>query len=348
MSGNIKNYFSHILLKQRGKSRKISRAEAHKRAGKGGALYDQISSENSYKKMKSVANGFGDFCREKHVRKPADITPEFAESYVRERYQNGLSTKTLQADCHAINHLMVGGGFWSENQRISCSKMGDIPRNRNSQFYGRYKRETADEWRSNHEREYARYRAEIDTMRAFGFRRKEIIGDRTRENTQFGTNSLFERGNHLYAVVQGKGGRWRETRCRSDLEPEMRRLYGDYVRPASEIPKSTIDYDRMEHHNRPFYDHLSHSVPSHIWRTDYAEHMSDELARDPACSKGTVTLRVHTHVDGVQTRVTRDIPASRPLKIGSHSGTYGSMKRLSEYMGHNRLDVLHSYLGAGN
>lgn len=354
MPKNLKNRFRTELIRQRRNAKKFGGRDKLKKLHEGKYTdYSHIYSDRSYMAHLGRARKFADFCKEKGVRDFDQITPEFAKSYLIFERDRGLSASTIGSDALALNHIMVGGGYWKNSQRLVKSKITGMPRRSTKIYQQREKSLNSTEWRERYPNYYAKYQRQIDTIRAFGLRRRELVGGSSYHGKDgLGKNSLYwSKSGRIMAVTLGKGGKFRQIECRLDLQPKMQKLYGEYIRPTNEMPRNKAEYMRIMKTNKPFYGGYSHSIPSHIFRADYAQFKLRELA-----SKSFSGSRVYSYSKRIKSpqsgkyhyvRTTKTHDLSKQYQIGIYKAPYGAFYKLSEYMGHNRLDVLQSYLGEG-
>ncbi|MDM8277226.1 hypothetical protein QUW33_07300 [Lactobacillus gallinarum] len=359
MPKNLRHIFRSELIKQRKSGLRVARDAIKKSKNGKYADYRHIYSDNSYRKHWGRAQKFADFCRKNDVKKLEQITPEFAQKYlIYERDQNvngyqGYSASTIGSDALMINHLMIGSGHWENGQRIQKSKLPDMPKRSTLLAKQRQKPVSSREWINSHPHTYAQYKNQIDTIRAFGLRRRELTGGSSQNGRDgLGDRSIYQtKDGRLFAIVQGKGGKIRWTECRRDLQNEMKQIYGKQIRPFSERPKSIFDYRHNLKINQPFYRSFDHNVPTHIHRAAYAQHMINQLNQQ---TYNGFRSQIIYYRDGIKpnghvrySKGIKQINLHDEYKIGIYKAQYGAFYALTQYMGHNRLDVLQSYLGIG-
>ena len=359
MPKNLRHTFRTILIEQRKAGLKTSRHQIKKAHNRKTADYHHIFSDNSYRKHWARAQRFADFCKKNNVKKLKEITPDFAKKYLiyeRDQHVNGYegySASTIGADALVINHIMIGTGEWKTEQRLQKSKLPDMPKRSTLLSKQRLKPLSSKEWISANPKLYTKYKDQIDTIRAFGLRRREITGGTSYNGRDgLGDKSLYKtKDGHLFAVVLGKGGKVRWTECRWDLQAEMEKIYGSKIRPMADGPKTLEDFKHNLQINIPFYKPFSHSVPTHIHRAAYAQNMIQQLNQQTYTGYRD---KIIYYRDGLKangkprySRGTKQINLHDNYKIGTYVAQYGAFYKLSQYMGHNRLDVLQSYLGIG-
>lgn len=288
-----------------------------------------------------------------------DITPNFAQKYLlyeRDQHVNGYQgypASTIGSDALMINHIMIGSGHWKTNQKLQKSKLPGMPKRSTLLAKQRQKPMNSREWINTHPHTYAQYKNQIDTIRAFGLRRRELTGGTSQNGRDgLGDRSIYQtKDGRLFAIVQGKGGKIRWTECRQDLQKEMKQIYHGKVRPISERPKSKAEFRHNLKNNQPFYRSFDHNVPTHIHRANYAQHMIKQLNQHQfnGTRQKTIYYRNGLKANG-KTRYSKKektINLHQNYRIGAYQAQYGAYYQLSKYMGHNRLDVLQSYLGEG-
>lgn len=359
MSKNLRHIFRSELIKQRKTGLRVSRVEIKKAKNGKYTDYRHIYSDNSYKKHWSRAQRFADYCKSHDVKKMDQITPKFAKEYlIFERDQSingysGYSASTIGADALMINHIMIGSGHWINSQRIEKSKLPNMPQRSTILVNQRQKPLSSKEWIATNPKLYEKYKQQIDTIRAFGLRRREITGGTSYNGRDgLGDRSLYKtKDGRLLAVVLGKGGKVRWTECRHDLQKEMEQIYGSKIHPIDEKPKNLREFRHNLKINKPFYKPFSHNVPTHIHRDAYAQAMIKQLNQQTYTGFRDKTIYYR---DGFKkngkprySKGTKQINLRDNYKIGTYTAQYGAFYKLSQYMGHNRLDVLQSYLGIG-
>ena len=182
MPKNLRHIFRSILIRQRKTALRTSRQQIKAAHNGKVADYRHIYSDNSYRKHWSRAQKFADFCKENDVKRLEEITPDFAKKYlIYERDQhingyNGYSASTIGADALMLNHIMIGTGHWKAKQRLQKSKLPNMPKRSTLLSKQRLKPLSSREWISANPRLYMKYKDQIDTIRAFGLRRREITG----------------------------------------------------------------------------------------------------------------------------------------------------------------------------
>ena len=193
---------------------------------------------------------------------------------------------TIKTVAEIVNHLIIS---YEKNEPVNLTKLKtqisrkyklpNMPKRSTLLSKQRLKPLSSKEWISANPKLYTKYKDQIDTIRAFGLRRREITGGTSYNGRDgLGDKSLYKtKDGHLFAVVLGKGGKVRWTECRWDLQAEMEKIYGSKIRPMADGPKTLEDFKHNLQINIPFYKPFSHSVPTHIHRAAYAQNMIQQL-----------------------------------------------------------------------
>lgn len=358
MPKNLRHIFRTTLIKQRKSGLRVARNEIKRSKNGKYTDYRHIYSDNSYRKHWSRAQKFAEYCQTQGIKSMNEITPKFAENYLIFKKNKsvhgytGYSASTLASDALCINHIMIGAGIWKENQRIEKSKIPDMPHRSQLLVNQRQKDLSATEWIERHPDTYSTYKDQIVTLRAFGLRRRELLGGSSRNGRDgLGDRSLYNRNGHIWAITTGKGGKIRWIPCRSDMTEQIKEIYGNAIRPWSHRPKSVEQFRHNLKTNKVFYQPYNHNVPAHIFRAEYAQNILRELNTKKYFGTRKVPYyrrsRINTQGKTIYIKAFRKIDLNKEYKIGAYSACYGAFFQLAIYMGHNRLDVLRSYLGEG-
>lgn len=351
MTKNIRQLFRQELIKQQKKG-SVNNRHSYKLKTGHKADYTRIYSHRSYEIHWKRAQTFAIWLKEQTlIRSMDEITRDVTIQYLIYQRDKGLSASTLNADALMINHLMIGSQYWKPEERIIKSKISGMPKR--SYLERRNKLLTSDEWRRFYPDRYQRYRDEIDTIRAFGLRRREMFSVHSQAKSEgFGPQSVYrDESGRLLALVRGKGGKIRLAPVRDALCNRMEELYGCYAYPVTEELLKKEVYHRHMRANKPFYVDMPHSIPAHIFRAEYAQERLKEL--DKVAYSGTRTVKTYVRnghkPDGRWHWVasTKEINLSDNWQVGAYKAQYGAFFELSKELGHNRLDVLHHYLGVG-
>lgn len=196
----------------------------------------------------------------------------------------------------------------------------------------------------------------IDTDRAFGLRSREMFG--TRGRGEYGlTDRSFVIHNGLIGVeTVGKGGKYRVAWARMDMNDEMIDRYGDMARTfRSDLSRNqrAKGFNAITRDGHPIFHRGHDFIPTHINRAECAQQLLSEridvwqqrykdmaqqghTARHSGEFKGYSRLTGHKlnelHGEGYITT------------IANFSGPIEAFQEVSQQLGHNRLDVLLTYL----
>lgn len=303
--GSLKNQFHQILKGQLDFGKGRSRHSDKQKHG-GHALIDRIYSDNSYRKHMSHAMQFHDYLKANDVNKIHEIEQSDIEEYLEFRKNEGLSHRTLAADVTAINHLLRGNNS-REHDTYRLSQLG-IEGNK-ERINNRLDR--ADNSIPS------KYDAQIDFIKATGLRREEM------ENV--GTKSIYRVDNNLYVVTKGKGGRIRYAQVNECAKANFEARYGAYIidrQHVSQLPATKQEIQNIwRKQDKIFDDKVPKKYPLHIYRVEYAQTRFHELQQNG-------NYRQHGEI----------------VEINGFRADKGVFIDLTKNLGHNRIDVLKSYL----
>lgn len=303
--GSLKSQFVQTLKGQYDFGEGRSR-HADKQEFGGHALIDRIYSYSSYKKHLSHAMQFHDYLKANDVNKIHQIEQSDIEEYMEFRKNEGLSHRTLAADLTAINHLLKGNNI----------KGHDSYRLTEMDIEGNKERINNRLDRANNSIP-ARYDAQINFIKATGLRRQEL------ENV--GTKSIYRVDNNLYVVTKGKGGRIRYAEVNECAKADFEAKYGEHIidrQHVSQLPATKQAIQNIwRKQDKVFEDKVPKKYPLHIYRVEYAQTRFDEL-------QASGNYRSH----------------GQDIEINGFKADTGVFIDLTKNLGHNRIDVLKSYL----
>lgn len=325
----------HKTYKQR------SRNEFKKHHGNH-ADYWHVYTYTSYRQHLSAMKQFSKWCvNEKGIWKIAGINHHLVGEYCNAMRQQGYSAWTIKARITAINHVMIGSNHWTSEEAFSATAWNKA----HHDYYGtgltqihrkvqaeiiNNREETAQQWRKSHVRVYAANQQVIDTARAFGLRRGELIHTIKDKPAVIKQSFFKDNDGKLYAFVPyGKGGRPRFAQCRQDMQAEMEQYYQPLkINSVSHDMKTIYEFrdNWLAYHQRELrqqqylFTKYDHRVSFHRQRQEYAQvRLAEEQQISPL---------VH---DYQQT-------------IGGVTAYHSQFARVSQDLGHNRVDVLANYL----
>ena len=181
----------------------------------------------------------------------------------------------------------------------------------------------------------------IDTVQAFGLRRREV-----RElNSQ---SFLIDDKGKMYVQTVGKGNKYRIAPvCDSEMNEQMKKRWGNRAIPlqqASEERFRRVLRDEDQRLNLKGAN--GHNFGLHIHRSEYTQRYLQERIKQLDEQRGGVgrSYRGYSHLK-TRGRSLADLDAYR-IKIGTLEGSARAFMEVSRALGHNRLDVLAKYLNS--
>ena len=300
------------------------------------------------------------------------ITPNMVNEVIEyERIHGGIhgdgaSEKTLKGYISAVNHVMIGsnGHFWKPQQKLALS---DIYGRRDTRFGGNnephgkaygtiYKELTASEWRAVNVDTYGKNQVMIDTDRAFGLRSREMFGSRGSGEYGLMDRSFVMNNGRIGVETVGKGGKYRVAWARMDMNNEMIDRYGAMARTfRSDLSREqrakgfnaiTRDGHQIFHRGHDF-------IPTHINRAEYAQQLLSEriavweqhyadMAQQGHTAPHRGEFKGYSRLTGHKLNELRG--EGYTTTIANFSGPIEAFQEVSQQLGHNRLDVLLTYL----
>lgn len=362
-----------ILRKQYYDRSKVAR-EAVKLENGRHAVYNTISSKNSLRQHESQWRQFATYASEKYnVKGLRKLDKGMVASYLNELKAQGVAEKTLKSRVSAINHVMVGSGVWKSNQKVSLTDLrakGAVSHEKGARRV--YKPLTGKEWREANKEAYRANMELVDLSRAFGLRRSEIFGKAgsSYKGLTFRNLGHVEGSKRLFAEVIGKGGKYRVVPVSEAFKGQMWAKYGAQSRtyPKNYFQKPVEERARLlksslKSKERLFQTNKS-NVPLHINRNEYVERMLKERQKHYEKSQGKITpnqkrigysrIRFRELENGRLELFKVDykngqrvITAVKPfdvIKVATFEGYALAAADVMRAVGHNRLDVLQTYL----
>lgn len=298
-----------------------------------------IYADVSYKNHKNNWRQFSKWANENGLKRVGQITQNDVEKYVRECAENGLSKKTIESRIGAINKVMLASERWKNEDRVILSKIEGIAVKKLPTKV--YKDLTAKEWQNRNPKQYENNRELIDTVQAFGLRRREA-----RElNAQ---SFLIDDKGKMYVQTVGKGNKYRIAPvCDSEMNEQMKERWGKQAIPlqqASEERFRRVLRDEEQRLNLKGAN--GHNFGLHIHRSEYTQRYLQERIKQLDEQRGGVerSYRGYSHLKTRGKSLT-DLDAYR-IKIGTLEGSARAFMEVSRALGHNRLDVLAKYLNS--
>lgn len=296
-----------------------------------------IYADVSYKNHENNWRQFSKWATENGLKRVGQITQSDVEKYVRECAENGLSKKTIESRIGAINKVMLVSGRWENENRVILSKIEGITAKKLPTKV--YKDLTAKEWQDRNPKQYENNRELIDTVQAFGLRRREA-----RElNAQ---SFLIDDKGKMYVQTVGKGNKYRIAPvCDSEMNEQMKKRWG-----VQAIPLQQANEERFRRVLRDEDQRLNlkgangHNFGLHIHRSEYAQRYLQERIKQLDGQRGGVerSYKGYSHLK-TRGKSLGDLDAYC-VKIGTFEGSARAFMEVSRALGHNRLDVLAKYL----
>lgn len=336
---SLRAYMKHVLCKQLIKGKILTkRSKGHTYQNQhGNKRYDAIWSYNSLKTLKSSANRVATILMENNINQVKDIDQEAIKMLILKEKEQNLGIGTIGSDLTFINHLMIGSNRWNERDRLDKAKINNwfgynILEKRSTCITNlRYKTLSSDEWIKANYGKYQKYQDEIEFIRATGLRRAEL--------QRF---DIIDNQGNIGVITTGKNGKTRYADVDYQKVNVVLNLFGlnknDLYKVSTIKQLEHLENDFKTQKQNDYYSvHLPSHVPTHIHRAYYAQQMIQELDKND-----------YTGAKPYQYR--KSYPEHDPNEkhtIGAYMASYGAFMKLSNFMGHNRLDVLNHYLGTG-
>ena len=293
-----------------------------------------IYADVSYKNHLSNWKQFAEWAEEKGLKRIGQIQKKHVENYVKELVDSGMSKKTIESRIGAVNKIMLYSGRWDNENRVVLSKIEGVkPRELPTKVY---KDLTAKEWMDRNQRQYINNRDLIDTVQAFGLRRREV-GGLNKESF------LVDEKGKMYVQTVGKGNKYRIAPvCDSEMNEKMKKLWG-----SSAMPLEKADEDKLRRVLRYEDQRLNlkgvngHKMGLHIHRNEYAQRLLRNRIEELKGDK----IREFRGYSHLKTKGQSLEQLDRyEVKIGTFKGSARAFMEVSEALGHNRLDVLAKYV----
>lgn len=363
-----------LLTKQFEQAKGFSRTQFKQENNGRYSNYSKISSEGSFAQHVRQIKDVGEWlAKEKGVRKIGQIEKEYLVEYLNQCQAKGMAEKTLKSRVTAINHVMVGSGVWEAQQAISLRKLrssGAISEQKGPR--GVYKPLTASEWREREPRAYQKHKEVVDFARAFGLRRSEIEGkSKTGYNGITFSNIGYLKGsNKLFVEVIGKGGKYRFASVREDMAKEMWNKYGkqakeyspDYFAKPLEERKAILRAETQK--SSRLFNKIKKALPLHINRNEYVQKRLEEKqdkykkirlqgGGGGAIGYSRIRFKVDSDTGEISPykvdykngeQIVSQVDPFATVTIGTWRGYVIAACEVMQEVGHNRLDVLKTYM----
>lgn len=289
------------------------------------AIYDKIYSNNSLHTHISRADQFANWLKNEHpeIRKLEHITSDIACEYLQHQQNDrNLSAWTVSSDMGMINRIQVAQGHW--DKPIVKRDYGLHSRRQNDV---RHNRAANDFQKQMYQKHIEKYEREIFYGQAFGLRRSELLSNRA-QHTVASSKSLYERDGKIYHITTGKGGKLRAVECLESHKDRIIADYGQYIQPMPEyLKRDFLGVEERKHFledykgAEKFFKTIDRNVRIHVdCRQFYANEKLDEIQSQQRFNGDEI------------------------IEVNGKQMLKNEAEFLSKQLGHNRIDVLKSYI----
>ena len=293
-------------------------------------IYAEVSHKNHLSNWKQFAK----WAEENGLKRIGQIQKKHVENYVKELADSGMSKKTIESRIGAINKVMLYSERWDNESRVVLSKIEGVkPRALPTKIY---KDLTAKEWMDRNQGQYANNRDLVDTVQAFGLRRREVgeLNERS---------FLIDKKGKMYVQTIGKGNKYRIAPvCDKEMNEKMKKLWGNKAIPIENASENSLRRVlRDEDQRLKLKGANGHKMGLHIHRNEYAQRLLKNRIEELKGDK-TREFKGYSHL---KTKGQSLEQLDRyEVKIGTFKGSARAFMEVSEALGHNRLDVLAKYV----
>lgn len=324
---NIRHQLRSELYRQFNKGKGTSRHE-NKQKRKLYGHHDLIYSRKSLKTHLSRAEQFAKWIKAEYpeIKRLEQITQVIGIEYLRQQEESGYYASTTAKDALMINHVQIGSGNWTRNERLIKSELGlksrrmqDITNNRGAKANRVEKSILNDSQRRI-----------VNFGEAFGLRRSELMPNHDTPDFAVTTRSLVEKEGRVYVMTKGKGGKFRSVECLKTSEPWVREEFGQYIRQVDVFPSYAVykaEYARYSHLFKEVNNNINIQIEC---RQAYVNAKLDELEED---GRRFHLARQNQLKSGLETYTTNGRTMLR-----DHA------QFVSEQLGHARIYELKSYV----
>lgn len=321
------------------RARTLGRTKTRDELKQQGKSFSAITSPRSLEIHKKNWDDFSLWAEKKGYKKIKKIDEKLVKEFLIEKANSGgrggksASVKTLKSYITSINKVMCSSNVWEEKNKMELKGISEIKITEEQKRV--YKKESPSDWIEKHKRSYESNKSYIDTLSAFGLRRREM-SDLSKQSF------VIDKNNKMYVQTVGKGGKVRLAESTKEQNNNMIALYGGYAKRIDDVKefksKLSSDYILRAAKTEPLNLRQSnnHKIPSHIFRNKYAQTLLkekiEEYKSDSAVLKAYSSLTIDDKYKDIETTI---------------NGTKGSIRafyEVSENLGHNRLDVLTKYI----
>lgn len=293
-----------------------------------------IYAQKSLVEHKRNWNQFSAWAEEKGIHTLGKIKKELVEEYAKELAKNGYAKKTIESRIGAVNKIMQANDKWKSSDRVILSKIAGL--NSKGLKKNVYKDLTGKEWIERNPKHYENNKDLIDTVQAFGLRRKEVI-ELTNESF------LIDKNGKMFVQTIGKGGKYRIAEVSDEQANErMKELYKDIAKPLEIADETRLERAIRNDSKRIRIKGANcHKFGLHIHRAEYAQ----RLLKTKIEQENNGIQREFKGYSHLKTKGLKDKELDKiEIKIGTFKGSAKSFIEVSRNLGHNRLDVLLKYL----
>ena len=319
-------------------ARTLGRVKTRDELKQQGKSFGAITSPRSLEIHKSNWKDFSTWLEKENIKSLKKIDDDLVKKYIIEKSScggrggNAASVKTLKSCITSINKVMCSSNLWKEDDRVKLKSISEITISEEQKSV--YKKETPDKWRKAHKRAYESNKAYIDTLSAFGLRRREMSNLSRR-------SFVIDKDNKMYVQTIGKGGKVRLVESTDKQNDVMFKLYGDYAKRIDNVEEFRVKLSSVHILKATQAEPLNlkqannHKIPSHIFRAEYAKTLLWEKIEQYSVNG---EHRAYTTIS--KEDMGRDIETT----IKGHTGSVRAFYEVSVNLGHNRLDVLTKYI----
>lgn len=293
------------------------------------AHHDKLYTRSSLKTHLSRAKGFAKWLKESHpeVKELDDISRSIAGEYLQAQQEKGYTTRTIESDMTMINHVQIGRDKWSKEERLTKKEFNIKPRNKNDIKNNRGQKESNIKHNEYHQKV-------IEFGQAFGLRKSELVPNRQNDLYAVATNSIYLKGERIFLITEGKGGRFRTIEALESHQNMIQSEYGEYIQKVEELPNQEqfrSEYDK----EKQLFKSISNNARIHVnCRQYYTDQKLNELEKS---GRQFELLSQNKMESGKETYKTNGREMRR-----DHA------QFVSQQLGHNRIYELKSYVNLQN
>lgn len=185
-------------------ARTLGRTKTRDELKQQGKSFSAITSPRSLEIHNKNWNDFSVWAEKKGYKSLKKIDEKLIKEFLIEKANNGgrggkpASVKTLKSYITSINKVMCAGNVWQEKNKIELKGISEIKIKEEQKKV--YKKESPSDWIEKHKRSYESNKSYIDTLSAFGLRRREM-SDLSKQSF------VIDKNNKMYVQTVGKGAK---------------------------------------------------------------------------------------------------------------------------------------------